>query len=180
MSTQNGLTIPPAVEAVLYFLGLMAVYASTYNPTGAPAAVQSAFFLLGNVAIVVKYELSRQPKPQITSHQAVFSLVAYSLTIGGALISKFYGAEWYGGLVVALIGAALASYQDLGGKLPTSTPPVQSSTPAPGVSTSGAAFSPLVYGTSGALNFTTSQSLNTTGMGAVLTNSYSWTSYGTS
>ena len=77
MSGQNGLTISPRLEAVLYFVGLIAIYLASYAPpVGAPGVVRTVFLVLGSIVIIIKYELSTQPKPQITSHQAAFSSIA--------------------------------------------------------------------------------------------------------
>ena len=120
MSTQQGTTISPELEAILYFVGLVLVYIAAWSPPiAAPDVVRTVFGLLGTGAIIIKYELATQPKPQITSHQALYSVIALGLVLAGGYISANYLSYWYGGLIVALIGAALAAYQDLGGKVPT-------------------------------------------------------------
>ena len=120
MSTQQGTTISPELEAILYFTGLFLIYLASWSPPiAAPNTVRTVFGLLGTAAILIKYELSTQPKPQITSYQALYSVVALGLTLAGGQISANYSSYWYGGLIVALIGAVLAAYQDLGGKVPT-------------------------------------------------------------
>lgn len=122
MSQQQGLTIPPQVEAALYFLGLIAVYLASYSPPiGAPDTVRTAFGLLGTAAIIIKYELATQPKPQITTHQALYSTLALILSVAGGQLSASYAAYWYGGLIMAVVGAVVASYEDLGGKIAVAT-----------------------------------------------------------
>lgn len=113
-------TISPTTESILYFLGLILVYlASWAPPIGAPDVVRTAFVSLGTLAIIIKYELSQQPKVQITTHQAAFSSIALILSVVGGQISANYGSVWYGGLIVAILGAILAAYEDSGGSVPT-------------------------------------------------------------
>jgi hypothetical protein len=159
MSVQKGTTISPRVEALLYFIGLILVYVASWAPpVAAPSVVRTVFGLLGTVAIVVKYELSTQPKPQITSHQALFSTIALILSVAGGQISSIYPSVWYGGLIVAIIGAILAAYQDLGGSVPTTssagtpitpTPPSTTAIAAPfGMSTADVVMSTAAMATS--------------------------------
>jgi hypothetical protein len=123
MSTQQGPTISPQAEAVLYFIGLIFVYVSSYSPSiAAPDVVRSIFGVIGVGVILVKYELAQVPKPQITSHQALYSFIALALSVAGGQISANYSTYWYAGLVVAIIGAILAAYQDLGGQVPPTAP----------------------------------------------------------
>ena len=119
-TTQIGLTISPQAEAILYFIGLVLIYVASYSPPiAAPSTVRTVFGLLGTASIIIKYELSTQPKPQITSTQALYSTIALILSVVGGQISANYSSVWYGGLIVALLGAILASYEDLGGAVPT-------------------------------------------------------------
>jgi lysylphosphatidylglycerol synthetase-like protein (DUF2156 family) len=114
-------TISPQVEAVLYFIGLVFVYLASWSPTavGTPTEVRTIFTVLGAGIIIVKYELSTLPKPQIPTTQSVYSLVALILSVVGGQISANYSSYWYAGLIVAIIGAILAAYEDLGGSVPT-------------------------------------------------------------
>ena len=124
-------TISPEAEAILYFVGLVLIYISVWNPTSAPTYVQTIFTFLGMAAVVAKYELSVLPKPQITSHQVIYSTVALILALFGGYISSTYGTEWWAGLALAVLGAVIAAYEDLGGKVPpVPTPPTPPTTPA--------------------------------------------------
>ena len=112
------------MQAVLYFVGLVLIYLASYAPAvNAPGGVREFFFALGSVVIVVKFELSQVPTPQIMTHQAVYSVVALSLSVVGGQLSANYATVWYVGLVVALIGAILAAYEELGGKIPPAPTP---------------------------------------------------------
>lgn len=132
MSGQNGLTISPRLEAVLYFVGLIAIYLASYAPpVGAPGVVRTVFLALGSIVIIIKYELSTQPKPQITSHQAAFSSIALILSVAGGQLSANYSNVWEAGLALAVIGAILAAYEDLGGAVPSVPAATTPATPAP-------------------------------------------------
>ncbi len=131
--------ISPQVEAVLYFVGLLSIYLASWSPPiVAPEAVRTAFTLLGSVVIVVKYELSMAPKPQVSTHQALYSTIALVLSIAGGQLSSIFGSEWYVGLAVAVIGAVLAAYQDLGGKVPVAAVPASTTAPTSTTTTTGA------------------------------------------
>ena len=136
--SQQGATISPEAEAILYFVGLVLIYLAAWSrPIGAPDVVRTAFALVGMAAIVVKYELSNFPKPQITTHQVIYSTVALILSLAGWFLSALYGGFWWAGLAVAVIGALLAAYQDLGGQVPPATTSPTTTTAPAAVQTTG-------------------------------------------
>ena len=54
--SQTGFTLSPRMEAILYFIGLVFVYLSSYAPDiTAPHIVREVFGVLGVAIIVVKY-----------------------------------------------------------------------------------------------------------------------------
>ncbi len=132
MSTTKGFTLTPTQEGFLYAIGLFLLYIASYAPPiGVPATVRTVFTLLGAFAIVIKFELAQQPKPQIPANQAVYSVIVVFLSVAGGQVSAYFGGYWWAGLVVAIIGAIIAVYEDLGGQVPTTTSPVVQTPPAP-------------------------------------------------
>lgn len=121
MSKQQGASISPEAEAILYFVGLVLIYIAAWSPPqlGTPSIVMTVFSFLGMGAIVAKYELAQLPKPQITTHQAIYSTFALILALAGGYISANYTSVWWEGLALALIGAILAAYEDIGGSVPS-------------------------------------------------------------
>ena len=80
----------------------------------------SIFTALGSGTIFIKYELSNLPKVnQLPGNQVAWTSAALLLSIIGGQLSVYYSAEWYGGLLIAVIGAFIMSFQDYGGVLPT-------------------------------------------------------------
>lgn len=131
-STALQVKLTAQAEAILYFIGLVLVYFASYAPSissAAPNEVRTFFMFLGAAVIVIKYELSQFPKPQITSHQVMYATLALTLSVLGGQMSNYYAAYWWCGLLVALIGAILAAYEDLGGQIPS--PTVSTTTPSP-------------------------------------------------
>lgn len=122
-TTTPGFTLSPRAEAVAYFIGLFLVYLATYAPTissASPSVVRSFFAVLGVAVIIIKYELSQNVPTTIpTSLTALLTTIALILTVAGGYISANYGAYWYGGFIVALIGSFLAAYTAIGGQIPT-------------------------------------------------------------
>jgi hypothetical protein len=167
MSVQQGRTLTAAQEAILYFVGLVLLYLASYAPPiAAPDVVRAVFTALGAFAVVIKFELASLPKPQITTHQAVWSVVAVSLSVIGGQVSANYAAYWYGGLILAIIGAVLAAYQDLKGK--GKTPPVAGASTSPAPPSTAAPIA-TVYNTTNAAGVAVPTFLpvyNTTATGA--------------
>ena len=108
---------------MLAFVGLVLIYLAAWTPPlGSPAVVSSVFYMLGAGVIYIKFELAGLPKiNQMTTVQAGYTVVALVLSWTGGLVSHYYGTLWWGGLIVAILGAIIMAYQDYGGQLPTTT-----------------------------------------------------------
>ena len=130
MSTKQLQSISPTTGAILYFIGLVLVYLYTAGePAGSPAIVHTFFVILGGGVILIKFELQQYASAKVSLNgEAVYSFLALFLTVVGGYVTQYYPSTWYGGLILALIGAILAAYKDFGGVIPTVASPITSTT----------------------------------------------------